>query len=89
MLKGYISRWESRKEPETRILDYWFTSNPNSAWYWETKEEAEADCKAFFNDRITIPSSFGGTHLCRDFRVEERKINEFLVFCEAPFIPRG
>jgi hypothetical protein len=88
MFKGYISRWESRKAPETHILDYWFTSNPNSAWYWETKEEAESDCRVIFNRGIEIPSSLGGTYMCRDFKVDERKTNEFVVFCEAPFIPR-
>ena len=31
MLKGYISRWERRQARESRIIDYWFTSNPNSA----------------------------------------------------------
>ncbi len=88
MLKGYISRWERCKEPQTHVMDYWFTSNPNSAAHWETKEHAEVDCKAFFNDIITIPSSLGGTHVCRDFTVEERKPDEFVVFCEAPFIPK-
>jgi hypothetical protein len=88
MLKGYISRWERREEPQSHILDYWFTSNPNSAAYWESKEYAEADCRAFFNDIISIPSSLGGTHVCRDFKIEERKPNEFIVFCEAPFIPQ-
>jgi hypothetical protein len=88
MLKGYISRWERREAPESRIIDYWFTSNPDSAAHWETKEHAEADCQSFFNPGISIPSALGGTHTCRDFKAEERKPNEFVVFCEAPFIPQ-
>jgi len=33
-----------------------------------------------------IPSAQGGTHVCKGFKVEERAPNEFVVFCEAPFI---
>jgi len=88
MLKGYISRWETREDPKDPLIDYWFTSNPDSAAYWETKEEADADCRVIFNRGISIPSALGGTYVCRDFKAEERKSDEFIVFCEAPFIPR-
>jgi hypothetical protein len=87
MLKGYINRWKEREKPEERqIVDYWFTSNAMKAACWETESEAENNCVIFDCHRIVIPSSKGGTHVCKDFKVEQRAPNEFVVFCVAPFI---
>ena len=89
MLKGYISRWKRKEKPEDNILDYWFCTRPGDAAYWGSREEAENDCVVFNrHQRIVIPSSQGGTYVCQDFKVEERKPGEFVVFCIAPFIPK-
>jgi hypothetical protein len=88
MRKGYICREERRENTEEFILDYSFDSKPENAMFWETREEAEGAC-IIFNDRvIMVPSGEGGKYRCTDFKVEQRKPNEFIVFCEAPFIPR-
>jgi hypothetical protein len=86
--KGYISTEQQREKPEDRVVDYTFTSNPDSAMFWSTKEEADAACMIFDSRRIVIPSANGGKHCCSGFTTEERKPNEFVVFCHAPFIPR-
>ena len=88
MLKGYVSYEGPSKRPEQRGLDYSFDSDPAKAMFWETKEEADTAC-TIFNDRsIMIPSAEGGKYRCTHFKFEERKPNEFVVFCVAPFIPR-
>ena len=86
--KGYISRWKQREKPHELIMDYWFTSNPESAAYWETKEEADGDCGLFERNKIEIPSAEGGTYICKGFKSEELRPGRFVVFCEAPFIPQ-
>jgi hypothetical protein len=88
MSKAYISRWKRREETEENITDFWFTSNPGSAAYWGTKEDAESECTIFDLFSIKIPSDQGGTYTCRGFRAEERKSGEFVIFCEGPFIPQ-
>lgn len=87
MLKGYVSREQRREKPDQHIVDYWFTSNPQSALYWETRGEAEAACYIYDRGGIMIPSAEGGKHHCTGFEVEELSKNKFAVFCLAPFIP--
>jgi len=86
--KGYVSRWKQREKPEDQIVDYWFTSEPNNAVQWETKEQADIECQILNYQRIEIPSSQGGTHVCGDFRSEKFRPGSFVAFCEAPFIPQ-
>jgi len=88
MLKGYVSNEGPQQEPEKHSMDYQFESDPTKAMFWNTKEEAEAACTIFDSRSIVIPSSEGGKYRCTNFRVEQRKPDEFIVFCEAPFIPR-
>lgn len=86
-LKGYVSRWSDQNGPDGRYLEYCFTSNPESAATWEAKEEADIDCRLFDRQNIRVPSIWGGYHICSGFKTEERRLGEFVVFCEAPFIP--
>lgn len=86
MLKGYINRWQEREKPEQQVVDYWFSSRIEGAATWPTKEEAESNCTIFNHHRIVIPSSHGGTHVCADFKVEQRATGEFVAYCMAPFI---
>jgi len=88
MLKGYVNRWKKRDKPEEHVMDYWFCSRAENAAVWDTREGAENDCVLFNHHRIVIPSSEGGTYICRDFKVEERAPGEFVVFCMAPFVPK-
>jgi hypothetical protein len=85
--RGYISRWQRRERPNNYTMDYWFTSNPESAARWETKEEADIDCAMLDRHRIVIPS-LGGEYVLQGFKAEERKSGGVVVFCEGPFIPK-
>jgi hypothetical protein len=88
MSKGYVSRDEPRKDwRESQKSDFWFTSNPESAMYWESQTEADMACRMFERSNIEIPSALGGLHLCKGFKSEKLRTGRFVVFCEAPFIP--
>ena len=86
-MKGYLSRWNKREQPEqSHIMDYWFDPRIENAAHWRTKQEAEVDRVLFENLPITIPSSQGGFHVLKGFKVEERALGEYVIFCEGPFI---
>lgn len=84
MQKGYIRGLKLSRDPK-REDTFFFTANPNSAFYWQSREQAESECRMFDGYRIKIPSALGGTYICNKFKVEERKPGEFVIFCEAPF----
>jgi hypothetical protein len=86
MYKAYVWRWKNREQPDDFKIDYWFTPDPESAAYWGTKEEAEADCTIFDRHRIELDSAEGGAYVCRDFRSEELRPGRFVIFCEIPLI---
>lgn len=87
MPTAYINRWKERQQPhEQHIIDYWFTSDPAKAASWETKEEAESNCTIFDHHRIEVPLAEGGTHICGEFKAEQRAPGEFVVFCLGPFV---
>jgi hypothetical protein len=86
MPKGYIQG--SKPQNKSLLIDYWFGSNPQKAAVWMTREEADIDCGIFDRHKIQIPTIWGGIHTCSGFKSEERKPGEFIVFCEAPFIPK-
>jgi hypothetical protein len=86
MAKGYIRRMEHRKK--SNKVDFSFCANPETAMFWETKEEAEMNCKIFDHNSIEIPSALGGIHVCKHFRTEQAESGKFVVYCEAPFIPQ-
>jgi hypothetical protein len=77
MLKGYVADWKYRERPERHILDVGFDGHPENAASWKTKEEAEEQCVMLDSKGIEIRSSEGGTHICKGFRVEERRQGEF------------
>jgi hypothetical protein len=89
MPKAYITRHKRRERPEERIVDFGFDSHRDNAMYWQTQEQAALDCALFNHNGIEIPSSEGGTHICKNFKVEKRRSGEFVIFCEAPFIPKN
>jgi hypothetical protein len=87
MLRAYINRWKEREKPEESCIDYWFASDAEKACGWDTREEAERNCAIFNGHRISVRLARGGTHVCSDFKVEQRALNEFVVFCEVPSLP--
>jgi hypothetical protein len=87
MAKGYIHRWQPREDySKSLITDVWFDSRPEYGAIWDTKEEAEIDCRLFDSYSITIPSTQGDNYTCKQFTVEARKSGGFVIFCDAPFI---
>lgn len=86
-LKAYVQRWEEQDSPYGRHLEYFFTASPENAATWPAKDEADIDCKwVFERSNIRILSARGGYHTCTNFKSEERRPGEFVVYCEAPFI---
>ncbi len=82
--KGYICKWERDVPPNDNRNIYHFCSQPNDAAYWPSRQNAEVECIEL-NRGVTIPS--GGTHVCRNFQVEEFAPDKFLIYCEAPTFP--
>jgi len=87
-LKGYVSGEYPRQVENRAFYDYGFDSDPRKAISWETAAEAEGACRIFERRGIRIPSADGGDHICSGFKIESLE-NKFVVFCEAPFIPRS
>jgi hypothetical protein len=88
MPKGYVFGKKRREPPQEIGWDIIFDSRPANALYWSTKEEAEAECRQLDASRIQIIASGGEIHICNNFQVEQRTSDEFIVFCEAPFISK-
>jgi hypothetical protein len=91
MTKAYLSKWVPRKNQgvENRS-DFAFDQDPEKAAQWQTKEEADIDCLFFNGMNIKIDSPDGiQHHFCRDFAVEERSPDKFVVFCMLPWLPAG
>jgi hypothetical protein len=87
MAKGYIAGWKNAEEPHRKYMrDFWFTSKPEEAAYWMSRNEAEGDLHFFEMSRIVIPSAEGGVHVLQGFQVEALPPNKFVIWCEGPFI---
>ena len=82
MLKRYIGRIEPSEKKF--FMYYWFTLNPECAWYWDTKEQADIAAMKWNCNGIEIPLADGRNYVCRHFESEEVRSNEFAVYCEGP-----
>ena len=84
-MKAYVIGWKNGKRPEEnqKYADMGFDHRVEKATYWETREEAQHAARVFEHWRIVMSSASGGTHVCQDFKVEERGTNEFVVHCEV------
>jgi hypothetical protein len=87
MRKGYVRKWERREDPKDNRIDYWFCELAKDAAVWDTREKAQNDC-AIFNLGIEIIVPPASVYVCRDFKVEEFEPNQYVIFCEAPFVVR-
>jgi len=88
MTKLYF-RKEAKPEEWSTKVDVYFALLPEEGCWCNTREQAESDCKNLEHYGVRISSAEGQTHICKDFRVEERAAREFVIFCDAPFIPGG
>ena len=93
MAKMYVRGWRDREEPEEErllrgrsLVDMSFDHTPEEVAVWSTRQSAEGDCAIFESWQVVIPAAGGGTHICKDFQIEERAPGEFVAFCDAPFV---
>jgi hypothetical protein len=91
MARAYVSGYKIERPAEE---NHWrsgefigFDSHLEYASHWATREDAESHCNSL-NQGIEIPFSEGGMYILRNFKVEERTSDEFVIVCEGPFIPR-
>jgi hypothetical protein len=87
--KGYVHHWIVNGTAVGSKIEYSFDSSAEKVATWTSKDEADIDCRLFNRQNIQIPSALGGYHVCSDFRSEERRSGEFVIFCEAPFIRKA
>lgn len=60
-----------------------FRLGPERALAWQTREDAERERRNFFDGvEIKIPAI--DDRVCKNFRVEERARNEFVILCDYP-----
>lgn len=89
MMRGYVKGYENIKDENAPFgfrWDVWFGTKEDGMT-WKTREEAERACGWFENRAIKLRLVDGGTHICKGFKVEERKPGQFVIYCDAPFDP--
>jgi hypothetical protein len=81
-MKAYIvgSPKQERREGGPHI-EIEFDGRRENASSWPTRQEAERNC-AVYNGYPRIESA-GGRHVYRNFSVEERAEDQFVVVCEC------
>ena len=82
MSKAYIHSWKPDVPPNDNRNVYTFCSKAEVAAAWPLREFAEVE-RMELNRGVTIP--YGGLYVCREFHVEERTPEEFVIYCEIPF----
>jgi hypothetical protein len=89
MEKRYVHHIEHRTDPQvgSMMTDVYFTQYKEKATYHHTEQDAESECFILDNAQISITTAEGHAHRCKDFKFEERKPGEFIIFCDAPFTP--
>jgi hypothetical protein len=87
MRKAYITN--ARDLPGTgggsTPVEVNFTLNPEHAASWTTREQAQHTCRVFDSYNIRVSWAEDGGYVCKDFQVEERSPQQFVIFCEGPF----
>jgi len=87
--KAYITKFkytEDKSAPSGKVLDVWFDSHQENAGHYSTQGQAETEMGLIRLHEVTIDSCEGGRHVLRKFGVEQRKPDEFVIFCEGPFV---
>jgi hypothetical protein len=85
MEKAYIMYLNAAQENDSWREDVSFDSHPENAMYWERQEDADIKCQELSRG-VVIPSSEGGIHVLRDFRIEETEPGKYSIFSEGPFV---
>ena len=82
--KAYICSWERKAPPDYDEVSYCFGASAKEATAWEDRESAEEIAASLNTGGVTVPSLHGGTHILRNFAVEEFS-DKFVIFCSGPF----
>ena len=86
MLKAYIFRTEPNKTDKSKT-DFLFAPDADKAGYYATRQEADVECTVLNRLTVEIVSASGERCSCRQFQVEERAADQWIIFCEVPFWP--
>lgn len=86
-MKGYVSGISIRKGPDefSKFIDVDFTGKRESAYHWQTKQEAENEAGMLEYHNIAITNEVGQRHICKGYKVEERAPGEYIISLDAPF----
>lgn len=81
---AYVVAWkaEPRQSGLTRYTVQ-FSDQREKAHAWETREDANGFYRGTL-DGFDIKASAFGDRVCRNFRVEQRTANEFVIVCDYP-----
>lgn len=71
--------------PRERRLQVEFREKPEAANYYETEQDAEADCVSIFRRGIETKLRDGRNRTLEDFKVEQIGSKKFVIYCEDPF----
>jgi hypothetical protein len=82
--KAYLRGWEPKDPPEDQEVCYWFCELAQNAADLETLDIANR-YSSILNIGVKISSIQGGTHVLRNFEVEEFG-DKFVIRCSGPFI---
>jgi hypothetical protein len=87
MTKAYLTQWLPRKkQDEKHWSDFALDDDTEKAAHWDSKEQADIDCRLLNGMNVEIDSPDGIQHyLCKDFAVEERAQDKFAAFCMLPW----
>lgn len=88
MSKAYLTYWEKRNRSYPKT-DFVFDHDPAKAILDDSKDQADIDCSLLTNFNIAVASPIGATHHCISFQTEKRSRDEFVIFCEFPWLPRA
>jgi len=79
---GTVATWEEQDFAVRSASRIFFTASPENAATWPAKDEAILIVSGFFDvpDSEFLPAWGGGYHFCTDFKSEERRPGEFVVF---------
>ena len=85
-MRAYITDCRD-KEPVGRLtpVEVFFSFQTEIARSWRSREQAEYLCSVLDSYSVKVDWAEGGKYVCKDFQVEQRASQEFLIFCDGPF----
>jgi hypothetical protein len=81
--RGYVVGYKPYPLETHTHYNVAFDPVPERAIAWETREEANAFCRSVL-EGLDIKIAAHDGRLCKNFRVEDRAPNEFVILCDYP-----